>query len=142
MHQPTRIIYEGDAELAARFVPEATVILNKTTAVAKTAGVGMFAKTARLSDDVLAYTLYTETQSVILITAFSSEHTQTKKYKLTTRPDFFCGLVRGAGIEALSVTPPGDTDGWDMGLSDKPVATKFFMKYFFLSLEMKVRHLL
>lgn len=130
MHQPTRIIYEGDAELAAHFVPEATVILNKTTAVAKTAGVGMFAKTARLSDDVLAYTLYTETQSVILITAFSSEHTQTKKYKLTTRPDFFCGLVRGAGIEALSVTPPGDTDGWDIGLSDKPATTKFFMESF------------
>lgn len=130
MHQPTRIIYEGNAEVASRYVAESHVILNKATAVATTAGVGMFAKTALLAPGISTYTVYTATQSIIIITALTGTTSETVTTKTTKRPDFFSGVVRGGKIEARSIVPLDNTnDGWDNGLKESG-NTRFYMEMF------------
>lgn len=116
MHQPTRISFEGDEQLAASFVAEAHVHLRKVTSVAQAAGVGMFAKTALLDNGVVVYAMYTATQSIIHITApYTSNPSEQTVPTSRRRPDFYSGIARGGKIEARDVVPPKVDDGWDYG---------------------------
>lgn len=130
MHQPTRVIFEGDKDVAALYLAEGHTILNKTTAVATAAGVGMFAKAARLAPGVSAYTLYTATQSVIIITALTGTTSEATTTEIIKRPDFFSGLVRGGLIKGYSTAPTEDSgDGWDEGHKESS-GTRFYLEMF------------
>ncbi len=127
MHNPTKIIYEGDPEAGSLYVAEAHTILNKATAVAQKAGVDLFAKTAHLGDGVVVYALYTKQQSVIMIDAPRTTYPKKTTVKTVRRPDFYSGLVRGGTIEAVAITPQADTGGWDFG--ERPTsATRLDLK--------------
>lgn len=117
MHNPTKVIYEGDAETAKSFMGEAHTLLNKVRGVATAAGVGLFSKTARIADGVLVTALYTSGQSVIHIIARPGA-TKTEETDVQTRrrPSFYSGVVKGGTLKAVSVNPPPASD-WDFGES-------------------------
>ena len=120
MAENVRIRLEGDQKVATDFIAEGTVILRKAEAVARSAGVGMFAKTARLADGVTAYALFTPTQSIVHITALTSRPQTSPKTEFVSRPDFLSGVVRGGVINIRAKTSGGSVGGWDMGTTTEP----------------------